>query len=172
MSTDDTTQTARMTPPEPDPVTAPVETVPIGSPATGSTPDTARWSPVDTGPAPDTATSADDTAQAPEPRDPFAPPSPTGGQEPDETRATPSASPGNGTQETVWSASTLPRAEPASRGLRPATMVWGLVLLALGTLLVLIGVGVNMDPILALIALLGAAGLGLVVGAVLPRRRA
>ena len=58
------------------------------------------------------------------------------------------------------------------RGLQSGTMVWGLLLLALGMLLVLIGVGVRVDPVIALIGLLAVLGLGLIVVALLPRRRA
>lgn len=61
-------------------------------------------------------------------------------------------------------------AEPKS-GQRVGTVVWGLVVAAIGVGLLAIAWGANLDAELALIVLLGAAGVALLVGSLLGMRR-
>lgn len=54
--------------------------------------------------------------------------------------------------------------EPADRGIRVGTVVWGLVVAAIGIGLVATVAGVRFDVELAVIGLVAAAGLALLVG--------
>lgn len=69
---------------------------------------------------------------------------------------------------------TTPSAEPASRGPRVGTVVWGFIILALGTAVLAVSLGADVDFALVAIGVLGLAGLTLVVGSVASasRRRA
>ncbi|PHP52624.1 hypothetical protein [Actinomyces ruminis] len=60
----------------------------------------------------------------------------------------------------------------APRGVRAGTLVWGLILLVLGGLLLAVAVGVQVDPVTAVIVLLAGIGVALLVTALLPHRRA
>lgn len=62
-------------------------------------------------------------------------------------------------------------AHPGRRGVRVATVVWGLVVAALGVGLLAWALGVTFDVELAFIALLAAAGVLLLVGSVATTRR-
>lgn len=63
------------------------------------------------------------------------------------------------------------RAGTARRGPRPMTIVWGLVLAALGAATIATGLGARIDLTLAAIILLAGLGVVLLVLAVLPPRR-
>lgn len=64
------------------------------------------------------------------------------------------------------------RAQPAPRaGLRVGTVVWGLVIVAVGVGLLSAAWGAHLDAELALIVLLGAAGVALLVGSLVGMRR-
>lgn len=132
-------------------------------------PDTVAMSPAAPSAVASPATSPETSPPTAAPRDPFAPPSTKIGETAHTGRAMPSAPEA---EEAVWSAATVTHPDEDRRGLQSGTMVWGLLLLALGMLLVLIGVGVRVDPVIALIGLLAVLGLGLIVVALLPRRRA
>jgi len=60
--------------------------------------------------------------------------------------------------------------EPVPAGQRVATVVWGLVVAAVGVGLLAVAWGADLDGQLALIVLLGAAGLALLVGSLLGMR--
>ncbi len=61
--------------------------------------------------------------------------------------------------------------EPEDRGPRAGTVVWGLIVAAVGILVLAVAAGVRIDFQLALIILLGAAGVALLVGSVLTAGR-
>ncbi|MDT0165678.1 hypothetical protein Q9R32_08925 [Actinotalea sp. AC32] len=68
--------------------------------------------------------------------------------------------------------STAPAATPApERGVRVGTVVWGLVVAAVGVGLAALAAGVVFDVQLAFIALVALAGVGLVVGSVVSAGR-
>lgn len=54
---------------------------------------------------------------------------------------------------------------------RATTVVWGVLLLAMGALATLVGLGVAFDPVLALVGVLVLAAVGLLVSALRPPRR-
>ncbi|ACQ81280.1 hypothetical protein Bcav_3036 [Beutenbergia cavernae DSM 12333] len=58
-----------------------------------------------------------------------------------------------------------------SRGPRPGTVVWGLVIMAVGIVLIAIASGARIDLQLTFIVLLTGAGLALLIGALLAGRR-
>ena len=98
-----------------------------------------------------------------------------------EPKVTPPAAP-LGTQPAdtghirVTSAPPAPAATPAPEqqsrpSLRVGTVVWGLVIAAIGVGLLSIAWGANLDAQLALIVLLGAAGVALLVGSLVGMRR-
>ncbi|RRD30646.1 hypothetical protein [Actinomyces bowdenii] len=74
-------------------------------------------------------------------------------------------------QDAVWSARTVAGAGAAEpRGMSPATLVWGAILLLVGVLLVVVGLGVRVDLVSTGIVVLAAAGAVLLVMALIPRR--
>ena len=110
--------------------------------------------------APTTALPTDDDAVSAE--QPFAPAS---APDPDRTGPRP---PGG---DAVWSSSSLaPAPRPAPRRPRPFTLVWGLALLAVGSLLIAISLGTDIDLLTTGVVLLSGLGLALLVLAVLPSR--
>ena len=111
--------------------------------------------------APTTALPTDETAVSSE--QPFAPAS---APDPDRTGSRP---PGG---DAVWSSSSLTPAAPrqAPRRARPFTLVWGLALLAVGSLLIAISLGTDIDLLTTGVVLLSGLGLALLVLAVLPSR--
>lgn len=54
---------------------------------------------------------------------------------------------------------------------RATTVVWGVLLLAMGALATLVGLGVAFDPVLALVGVLVLAAVGLLLSALRPPRR-
>ena len=103
--------------------------------------------------------SDDDILSAPQPA------APAGAPDPDRTGPRP---PANGA---VWSSSFLaPAPAPAPRRPRPFTLVWGLALLAVGGLLIAIGLGTDIDLLTTGVVLLGGMGLILLVLAIVPWR--
>ena len=109
--------------------------------------------------APTTALPTDDAVSA-EP--PFAPAS---APDPGRTGPRPPAS------DAVWSSSSLtPAPRQAPRRARPFTLVWGLALLAVGSLLIAISLGTDIDLLTTGVVLLSGLGLALLVLAVLPSR--
>ena len=73
--------------------------------------------------------------------------------------------------DAVWSSSSLtPAPRPAPRRPRPFTLVWGLALLAVGSLLIAISLGMDIDLLTTGVVLLSGLGLALLVLAVLPSR--
>lgn len=109
--------------------------------------------------APTTALPTDDDVLA---EQPFAPAS---APDPDRTGPRP---PGG---DAVWSSSSLtPAPRPAPRRPRPFTLVWGLALLAVGSLLIAISLGMDIDLLTTGVVLLSGLGLALLVLAVLPSR--
>ena len=109
--------------------------------------------------APTTALPTDDDVLA---EQPFAPAS---APDPDRTGPRP---PGG---DAVWSSSSLtPAPRPAPRRPRPFTLVWGLALLAVGSLLIAISLGMDIDLLTPGVVLLSGLGLALLVLAVLPSR--
>ena len=76
----------------------------------------------------------------------------------------------------VWSGSTLTR-EPDDNqvqrrsAVRPGTLMWGLVLLTIGIVILSMSLGARIDFVTAAVVLLAAAGVSLLLIAVLPRRR-
>lgn len=109
--------------------------------------------------APTTALPTDDDVLA---EQPFAPAS-----APDPERTGPRP-PGG---DAVWSSSSLtPAPRPAPRRPRPFTLVWGLALLAVGSLLIAISLGMDIDLLTTGVVLLSGLGLALLVLAVLPSR--
>lgn len=65
----------------------------------------------------------------------------------------------------------LPAATPTSRGIRVGTLVWGMVLAAVGVGVLALSAGYTLDVELAMIVLLGAAGAVMLVGSILKGRR-
>ena len=109
--------------------------------------------------APTTALPTDDAVSA---EQPFAPAS---APDPGRTGPRPPAS------DAVWSSSSLtPAPRPAPRRPRPFTLVWGLALLAVGSLLIAISLGTDIDLLTTGVVLLSGLGLALLVLAVLPSR--
>ena len=109
--------------------------------------------------APTTALPTDDDVLA---EQPFAPAS---APDPDRTGPRPPAS------DAVWSSSSLtPAPRQAPRRARPFTLVWGLALLAVGSLLIAISLGTDIDLLTTGVVLLSGLGLALLVLAVLPSR--
>ena len=109
--------------------------------------------------APTTALPTDDAVSA---EQPFAPAS---APDPDRTGPRPPAS------DAVWSSSSLtPAPRQAPRRARPFTLVWGLALLAVGSLLIAISLGTDIDLLTTGVVLLSGLGLALLVLAVLPSR--
>lgn len=109
--------------------------------------------------APTTALPTDDAVSA---EQPFAPAS---AQDPGRTGPRPPAS------DAVWSSSSLtPAPRQAPRRARPFTLVWGLALLAVGSLLIAISLGTDIDLLTTGVVLLSGLGLALLVLAVLPSR--
>ena len=109
--------------------------------------------------APTTALPTDDDVLA---EQPFAPAS---APDPDRTGPRP---PGG---DAVWSSSSLtPAPRQAPRRARPFTLVWGLALLAVGSLLIAISLGTDIDLLTTGVVLLSGLGLALLVLAVLPSR--
>ena len=109
--------------------------------------------------APTTALPTDDDVLA---EQPFAPAS---APDPDRTGPRP---PGG---DAVWSSSSLtPAPRPAPRRPRPFTLVWGLALLAVGSLLIATSLGMDIDLLTTGVVLLSGLGLALLVLAVLPSR--
>ena len=105
--------------------------------------------------APTTAPPTDDAVSA---EQPFAP-------DPDRTGPRPP------TSGAVWSSSSLtPAPRQAPRRARPFTLVWGLALLAVGSLLIAISLGTDIDLLTTGVVLLSGLGLALLVLAVLPSR--
>lgn len=82
---------------------------------------------------------------------------PTTGTGPSTWTTTPTTTPGAGQPG-------QPVAPPAANGVRVGTVVWGLVIAAIGVGLLAVAAGLVFDVELALIALVGAAGLALLVG--------
>ena len=108
---------------------------------------------------PTTALPTDDAVSA---EQPFAPAS---APDPGRTGPRPPAS------DAVWSSSSLtPAPRPAPRRPRPFTLVWGLALLAVGSLLIAISLGTDIDLLTTGVVLLSGLGLALLVLAVLPAR--
>ncbi|GAA4721569.1 hypothetical protein APR04_001495 [Promicromonospora umidemergens] len=122
-------------------------------------------------------------APAPDDSDPLAPlrdpapevTAPASGPGPD--AAPTQAQPAQPTQaQQVQSAQPAQAAQPAApaavrRGPRVGTAVWGLIVIAVGLGILAVSVGVMFDLGVALIALLGAAGVILVVGSVISSLR-
>ena len=109
--------------------------------------------------APTTALPTDDDVLA---EQPFAPAS---APDPERTGPRPPAS------AAVWSSSSLtPAPRQAPRRARPFTLVWGLALLAVGSLLIAISLGMDIDLLTTGVVLLSGLGLALLVLAVLPSR--
>ena len=109
--------------------------------------------------APTTALPTDDDVLA---EQPFAPAS---APDPDRTGPRP---PGG---DAVWRSSSLtPAPRPAPRRPRPFTLVWGLALLAVGSLLIATSLGMDIDLLTTGVGLLSGLGLALLVLAVLPSR--
>ena len=109
--------------------------------------------------APTTAPPTDDAVSA---EQPFAPDS---APDPDRTGPRPPAS------DAVWSSSSLtPAPRQAPRRPRPFTLVWGLALLAVGSLLIAISLGMDIDLLTTGVVLLSGLGLALLVLAILPSR--
>ena len=109
--------------------------------------------------APTTALPTDDAVSA---EQPFAPAS---APDPGRTGPRPPAS------DAVWSSSSLtPAPRQAPRRARPFTLVWGLALLAVGSLLIAISLGTDIDLLTTGVVLLSGLGLALLVLAVLPSR--
>ena len=109
--------------------------------------------------APTTALPTDDAVSA---EQPFAPAS---APDPGRTGPRPPAS------DAVWSSSSLtPAPRQAPRRARPFTLVWGLALLAVGSLLIAISLGTDIDLLTTGVILLSGLGLALLVLAVLPSR--
>lgn len=109
--------------------------------------------------APTTALPTDDAVSA---EQPFAPAS---APNPGRTGPRPPAS------DAVWSSSSLtPAPRQAPRRARPFTLVWGLALLAVGSLLIAISLGTDIDLLTTGVVLLSGLGLALLVLAVLPSR--
>ena len=109
--------------------------------------------------APTTALPTDDDVLA---EQPFAPAS---APDPDRTGPRP---PGG---DAVWSSSSLtPAPRQAPRRARPFTLVWGLALLAVGSLLIAISLGMDIDLLTTGVVLLSGLGLALLVLAILPSR--
>lgn len=109
--------------------------------------------------APTTALPTDDDVLA---EQPFAPAS---APDPDRTGPRP---PGG---DAVWSSSSLtPAPRQAPRRARPFTLVWGLALLAVGSLLIAISLGMDIDLLTTGVVLLGGMGLILLVLAIVPWR--
>ena len=74
--------------------------------------------------------------------------------------------PGSGTS-TTGPAPVAPPAEPAPRArLRVATVVWGLVITAIGILVLATASGVSFDLGLVMIGLIGFAGIALLIGSI------
>ncbi|WP_162933908.1 hypothetical protein [Actinomyces lilanjuaniae] len=74
--------------------------------------------------------------------------------------------------DTVWSAGTT-TLETTSRSpgrVQGSTLLWGSVLLLVGSLLVATGLGVSLDPTTTAIVCLGGIGVMLVILALVPRR--
>ena len=106
-----------------------------------------------------TALPTDDAVSA---EQPFAPAS---APDPGRTGPRPPAS------DAVWSSSSLtPAPRQAPRRARPFTLVWGLALLAVGSLLIAISLGTDIDLLTTGVVLLSGLGLALLVLAVLPSR--
>jgi hypothetical protein len=82
------------------------------------------------------------------------------------TSAEPSTAPGTGTG---WGATVVPT--PERRGVRVGTVVWGLVLAAVGVGLLAWASGLVFDVQLAVILLVAAAGVALLVGSLVGGRR-
>lgn len=77
------------------------------------------------------------------------------------------------TTNAVWTSSTMERG-PEPHGRRPmrrTTLTWGLILLAVGGLLIAFGMGLHIDLATTGIVLLGTTGLLMLVAAFLPRPR-
>lgn len=93
---------------------------------------------------------------------------PTRATETTDAGPTPAASPG-----TPAATATAPAPAPAPRGMRVGTIVWGLVLAAIGAGVLAWAIGVSFDVELAFIVLIAAAGVLLLVGslATMVRRR-
>lgn len=74
--------------------------------------------------------------------------------------------------ETVWSAKTVQRdASAPTRGrVRTSTLMWGLILLALGGLLIAVGLGARIDLVSAFIVIVGGLGFLLLILALVPKR--
>lgn len=109
--------------------------------------------------APTTALPTDDAVSA---EQPFAPAS---APDPGRTGPRPPAS------DAVWSSSSLtPAPRQAPRRARPFTLVWGLALLAVGSLLIAISLGTDIDLLTTGVVLLSGLGLALLVLAILPSR--
>ena len=109
--------------------------------------------------APTTALPTDDAVSA---EQPFAPAS---APDPGRTGPRPPAS------DAVWSSSSLtPAPRQAPRRARPFTLVWGLALLAVGSLLIATSLGMDIDLLTTGVVLLSGLGLALLVLAVLPSR--
>jgi hypothetical protein len=68
-------------------------------------------------------------------------------------------------------AAPLPASTPTSRGIRVGTLVWGMVLAAVGVGVLALSAGYTLDVELAMIVLLGAAGAVMLVGSILKGRR-
>lgn len=65
----------------------------------------------------------------------------------------------------------LPAPTPTTRGIRVGTLVWGMVLAAVGVGVLALSAGYTLDVELAMIVLLGAAGAVMLVGSILKGRR-
>ncbi|NLE71800.1 MAG: hypothetical protein GX609_06850 [Actinomycetales bacterium] len=95
---------------------------------------------------------------------------PTRATETTDAGPTPAASPGT---PAATATAPAPAPAPAPRGMRVGTIVWGLVLAAIGAGVLAWAIGVSFDVELAFIVLIAAAGVLLLVGslATMVRRR-
>lgn len=114
-----------------------------------------------------TETETESTMDTDRPGDPPAVADETSPEAPDpgpETAPTPgTAAPG---PTSVWTDGTGSTPEQRDRGVRVGTVVWGLVVAAIGVGLIASVAGVQFDVELAVIGLIAAAGLALLVGSV------
>lgn len=104
-----------------------------------------------------------------------APPTPNSAEEAAPLPGSPTGSPvssAGSPAETVWSAKTVQRdaSAPARGRVRTSTLMWGLVLLALGGLLIAIGLGARIDLVSAFIVIVGGLGFLLLILALVPKR--
>ena len=87
------------------------------------------------------------------------------------TGTTSPSTPGDLSQDTVWSARThVPAAapEPAPGGLRTGTLVWGVLLVVLGGLLIATAMGTRLNLGVVSIAIVGTIGAFMVLLALIP----